>query len=153
MDRQHLADLPLDGMDRIERTHRLLEDHGNVIAAHGAQFGRWGGDEVLPLEQDLAGQCRGRRQELEHGQRRDGFARAAFADQRHRFTGGDVEGDAAGGGVGAKGHGEIADGEQGGGHAIALRGSKASRTASPMKTRSVIRMAMVKKAVRPSQGA
>ncbi|MNL70727.1 hypothetical protein D3C87_1957730 [compost metagenome] len=43
MDRQHLADLPLDGMDRIERTHRLLEDHGNVIAAHGAQVGRWGG--------------------------------------------------------------------------------------------------------------
>ena len=38
-------------------------------------------------------------------------------------------------------------------HAIVFRGSKASRTASPMKISSESMMAMTKKPVRPSQGA
>jgi hypothetical protein len=55
---------------------------------------------------------------------------------------------------------EITNGEQRldicfrhGDHRNVLRGSKASRTASPMKIRSDSMMDMVKKAVRPSQGA
>ena len=35
---EHFADLALDGVDRIERGHRLLEDHRDVVAAHRAQF-------------------------------------------------------------------------------------------------------------------
>ena len=30
---QHLADLPLDGVERVERGHRLLEDDADVVAA------------------------------------------------------------------------------------------------------------------------
>ncbi len=35
---EDLADLPLDRVQRIERGHRLLKDHGDRIAAHGAQM-------------------------------------------------------------------------------------------------------------------
>ncbi len=34
MQAQHLADLLLDRVQRIERGHRLLEDHGDLVAAH-----------------------------------------------------------------------------------------------------------------------
>ena len=37
VDRQDLADLPLDRVQRIERGHRLLEDHGDRRAAQPAQ--------------------------------------------------------------------------------------------------------------------
>ena len=34
MDLQDFADLPLDRVERVERGHRLLEHHGDVVAAH-----------------------------------------------------------------------------------------------------------------------
>ena len=37
---EHLGDLPADRRDRIERRHRLLEDHGDAIAAQRALLGR-----------------------------------------------------------------------------------------------------------------
>jgi hypothetical protein len=45
--------LLLDRLQRIERGHRLLEDHGDVVAAHlpDLRFGRR--EEILALEQDL----------------------------------------------------------------------------------------------------
>jgi len=50
MDLQHLADLPLDRVQRIERSHRLLEDHRNLVAADLAER-RWGKrEQVLALE-------------------------------------------------------------------------------------------------------
>ena len=38
MQQQDFADLLLDGVQRIERGHRLLEDDGDVVAAHLADF-------------------------------------------------------------------------------------------------------------------
>ena len=35
---QALVDLPADGQHRVERRHRLLEDHGDLAAAHVAQL-------------------------------------------------------------------------------------------------------------------
>ena len=35
---QDFGDLLLDGVQRIERRHRLLEDDGDVVAAHVADF-------------------------------------------------------------------------------------------------------------------
>jgi hypothetical protein len=52
--RQDLADLLLDRMQRVERGHGLLEDHGDLVAAHAAQPALVGGEHVLALEQDLA---------------------------------------------------------------------------------------------------
>ena len=39
---QHLRDLLLDGVQRVQRGHRLLEDEADVVAAHPAQIGRAG---------------------------------------------------------------------------------------------------------------
>ena len=93
---QDLADLPLDRVERVERGHRLLEHHGDVVAAHLAHLVLVGGDQVLALEQDAAGRVmRGRvGQELQDRQGRDRLAGAGFADERHRLAGHDVERDA-----------------------------------------------------------
>ena len=37
VDAQHLGDLPLDHVQRVQRGHRLLENHGDLVAAHMAQ--------------------------------------------------------------------------------------------------------------------
>ena len=50
---EDLADLPLDRVQRVERGHRLLEHHGDVVAAHLAHRILVGGDQVLPVEQHL----------------------------------------------------------------------------------------------------
>ena len=47
---QHLAHLVLDGVERIERAHRLLEDHRDVGAAHLAHLAVARRCEVWPLK-------------------------------------------------------------------------------------------------------
>ncbi|MNI33701.1 hypothetical protein D3C73_876610 [compost metagenome] len=80
---QNLADLPLDRVQRIERGHRLLEDHRDVVAAHMAQFRFRCLQEILALKQYFArGVACGRiGQKLQDGIGRDRFAGAGFADQ------------------------------------------------------------------------
>jgi hypothetical protein len=48
---QRLADLLFDGMQRVQRGHRLLEDHADAIAAHRSQLGLVGGQQVGTVEQ------------------------------------------------------------------------------------------------------
>ena len=55
VDFQHLADLPLDRVQRIERRHRLLEDHRDLVAADLAERRRRKREQVLALEQDRSG--------------------------------------------------------------------------------------------------
>ena len=98
VDDEGLGDLPLDGVERIERAHRLLEDHRDGIAADGAQGRRRRRSAGLsPLNSDAALRVRGGRvgQEAEDREGGDGLARAAFADQRHGLAGSDGEADAA----------------------------------------------------------
>ncbi len=162
MHREHLADLPLDRVQRIERGHRLLEDHRDLVAAHGANVVLGEREKIAALEQDLAGGMRsgGIGQQLQDRQRGHRLARAGFADQRHGLALVDVEGDAVGhervAAVLTEGDREVLDLEQRighGAHAKVLRGSKASRTASPTKISSDSMIAMVKKPVSPSHGA
>ena len=47
--RDDLADLPLDRVQRIERSHRLLEHHRHAGAAHLAQLGVGHRQDVAPL--------------------------------------------------------------------------------------------------------
>src|SRR5690606_14522822 len=94
-----------------------------------------------------------RRQQAQGGQRRYRLARAAFTDQRQRFARRDVKADPAHRRMSAKAHRQVADRKQRRAHAKVFRGSKASRTASPINTSRVSISAMVKKPVRPSQGA
>src|SRR5215472_5673891 len=93
---QDLADLLLDGMERIERRHRLLEDDGDIVTTHVPDIPLAHGKQILALEPDRArGVMRGRiRQQLHHRGCGRRLTRAGFADQRHRLAFGDVEGDA-----------------------------------------------------------
>ena len=52
---EDFADLPRDRVQRVERGHRLLEHHGDVVAADLAHRVLVGADQVLAVEQDLAG--------------------------------------------------------------------------------------------------
>src|SRR3954468_2104049 len=102
-------------------------------------------------------------QQFQHRERGDGFSRTGLTDERNRLALPELERNAVDGQdlplALTKGDGEIADGEKGLIHDVqcnhpnVLRGSKASRTASPMKISSESMNANVKKPVRPSQGA
>ena len=159
--RQHLDDLLLDRVQRIERGHRLLEDHGDLVAAHLAQLLLVQRQQVLAVEQDLA--------------RTDGWpadraaASAPTAPRptcpsrtrrpappsrpwrcRRRCGRRRVVVRAAL----REGDGEIADGEEGRvAHLNVFRGSKASRVASPTKISSDSISEMTTKPEMPSQGA
>ena len=50
MQEQTLADLLLDGVQRVERGHRLLKNDGDVIAAHAADLGLPQAEQLLVLE-------------------------------------------------------------------------------------------------------
>ena len=51
---QHLHHLRADCIDRVERRHRLLEDHRDLVAAHVPHLRVGGLGKILALEQDLA---------------------------------------------------------------------------------------------------
>src|SRR5439155_10208869 len=165
MQQQDLADLLLDRVQRIERRHRLLEDDGDVVAAHMADLRLRQAEQFATVEMDRAGGMAGRRirQQLQDRQRGHRFARARLADQRHGFAPPDVERDAVDGEHLARslaeGDGEVLDLEQrlrGGvhrAHPNVFLGSKASRTPSPMKISNDSMVATVMKPQMPSQGA
>ena len=52
MNAQGLADLLTDGEERVERCHRLLEDHADLSAADPPQLRGRRPDELTGLEQD-----------------------------------------------------------------------------------------------------
>src|SRR5207248_9042603 len=118
-------------------------------------------------------------EQLQDRQRGNGFPRAALADKRQGLTAVEREGgalhrlDLRRAAPAAEGHAEIADFEQAHrlsdrgriwrarrprsmdahAHRAILRGSKASRTASPIKIRRLSMTASTTKAVMPSHGA
>jgi hypothetical protein len=116
---QHLVDLPLDRVQRVERGHGLLEDHGDAVAAHLQELAGRGADQLAALEADRAGRMPGHRigQQLQHRERRHRLARARFADQRHGLAAGDLEAHALHRldrvDAGAEGNREVADLKQG----------------------------------------
>src|SRR5262245_16255335 len=160
-----LADLLFDGMQRIERGHRLLEDDGDFFAADSAHIMQRGVQQILAREPDLArGMHRRRvRKQAHDGERRDRLAGAGFTHQGNGLALADAERYAVNGldgvAAGTEVHRQVADVDEGGLvqhvrlHRNVLRGSSASRTPSPMKMSRLSRPAMEMKAVMPSQGA
>ena len=88
MQLNRLADLRADGEHRIERRHRLLEDHRDVVAAHRAHLRLVELREIAAVELDRAGDNPTRRigNEPQHGERGDALAAAGFADNRQRLA-------------------------------------------------------------------
>ena len=58
---QRFADLFLNGVQRVERRHRLLKDHTDISAPHAAKLRVGGFQQVFALEQNFSGGMRRRR--------------------------------------------------------------------------------------------
>src|ERR1700759_4606883 len=94
MGAQGLGDLLADREHRIERAHRLLEDHADAPAADPAHLARADLQEIAAVEQDLAGHAAlGPRQEAQDGEAGDGLAAARFADDAQPLAGPELEAD------------------------------------------------------------
>ena len=90
--RQHFVDLVAAGHDRIERGHRLLEDHRHSRAAQLAQTSFARRQHVLAVEQHLSSRGAQRGGQESHRRLRDDrFARARFAHQAHDLACVDAE--------------------------------------------------------------
>ena len=89
-----LADLTADPVQRIERRHRILEDHADARAADATHLGIGQRHQVASLEQDLAGQAEPPVIAVEaHDRARgDGLAAAGFADDAQHLAPGHGEG-------------------------------------------------------------
>src|SRR6266851_4523666 len=129
-----LGHLPPSPEDGVQRRHRVLKDHRDVLAAYLAHlaFGDLG--EIAALEHDLAAQDLPRTLEAHDAQRCHRLATAGLADDAQRLSGVDLEGHAVDrlhhARLGFEDGMEVVDLEQCLGHYLSL-GSKASRTALP----------------------
>ena len=95
VDLEPLGELAPDREHRVQRGHRLLEDHADLAAPHVTHrlFGEL--QEIAALEQDLATDdpARGPGDEPHDAQRADALAAARFPDDAQRLAGRDFEGD------------------------------------------------------------
>ena len=90
-----LDHLGLDRQNRVERHHRVLEDHGNFLAPDGAHLLGRAPDKVPALEQDFAASHAPRRvDQPEDGETGDRLARAGLADKSQNLAAADLEGHA-----------------------------------------------------------
>ena len=152
MGEDRLDELFADRDDRVERGHRVLEDHGDLAAAQVPHLIVGQLDEVDAAEEDLAaGDPAGRlRQETQQGQRGHALAAARLADDTERLVRRHIEAHAVDGmdeaGRGGELDPQVTDGEEGVagrrgrrdeirddlGHRLS-RGSSASRRPSPRR--------------------
>ena len=86
--RDDLADLMGDGVERIERGHRLLEHHRHADPAHLAQVRVRHLQDIAAAKQNFSARIArsGLRQKADDRLRGDGLARTGFAHQRQRLA-------------------------------------------------------------------
>ena len=96
MQRDRLADLPAHREQRIERGHRLLEDHRDVVAADVLHLALGQVEQIGALEADGAvDDAPGRvGDEPQDGQRGDALAAAGLADHAQRLAAAQAVGNA-----------------------------------------------------------
>ncbi len=118
MELDGLDEVEADGVDGVQRRHRILEDHADARAAHAAHLALRQVEEIAPFEADLAAieARRRRREEAEDGERRRALAAAGLADEGDDAALVHVERDAVEGAqhaaVGGERDGEIPDPEE-----------------------------------------
>ena len=85
---QRLGQLAPDRENRVQRGHRLLIDHGDLLAADVADLGVGQLQQVLTVEDDLAADdLAGRVRDQAHDrQGADALAAAALADKAQRLS-------------------------------------------------------------------
>ena len=135
---ERFADLTPDRQHRVQRRHRILEDHRDLPAPNTAQSAVALADQVLALEDGgarldpaVAGE------QTEDRERRDALAATRLADDPKRLAGRDVERDPVDGVHGAapcrEADVQILDGEEGfprHGHAASDPAPRAGRPRS-----------------------
>ena len=79
---QHFCQLVADRIDRVQAGHRLLEDHGNAVAAHIAHLLGRIGEQIFSVEPNLAAKNLAGRglDQLHDGQLRHRLAGAGLAN-------------------------------------------------------------------------
>ena len=89
VDAQHFIELAADRVQRVQRRHRLLEDHADFCATNGAHLVLRRDGEILAFEQDTAAPDADMRagQQAKDRTRYERFARSALADQACHLAG------------------------------------------------------------------
>src|SRR5207248_10071546 len=81
------GNLLADSIDRIERGHRVLKDHGDVVAAKLSHPLFRKVQKILALEKNLSVNNLSRRRNQTHDrERRDGFPSAGFSDDAQQLA-------------------------------------------------------------------
>ena len=84
---QRLHQLVADGVDRVKAGHRVLEDHGDILAPDVAHLLLVVGEQVLPVERDAAAHdFAGFLQQPDDGIGFHGLARTGLAHDAHDFV-------------------------------------------------------------------
>ena len=88
MQRQHFIQLLLHGVQRIQRYHRLLKNHCDLVAANRPQSLLARAQQFFTVKQNLSAGINHRRlmQQSHYRQRRDAFAGTRLTHQRQRFA-------------------------------------------------------------------
>ena len=112
-----LDDLVADPIERVQARHRILEDHCHLVAAKRLDVVVRHGNQLLPIEPDLAGDLGGLAVDEPHdGLRGDALARSGLTDDRQGLALLQREGDAINGAdeavLGGERHSEIVDGQE-----------------------------------------
>src|SRR5215469_4928727 len=96
MSKHRLGNLVSDAHYRIQRSHRLLEDHRYPRSTNSLNRARWNLQNVantssIALKQDLSTDTRLLYEQSHNGQRSDRLARPRFPHQSQGFARGDTE--------------------------------------------------------------
>src|SRR5581483_3697804 len=85
MDQDRFLELPADRLDRVQRGHRVLEDHPDLRAADLPELRRAHAEHLLAVQLHRAPDLRRARvDEAHHGQKGDALAGAGLADDAER---------------------------------------------------------------------
>ena len=93
MQPKHLDHLGADLQVRVQRGHRVLEDHGNLLAPDAVQGGGRQSQDLLVAEPDAARGAPVAGQQAHDRHEKLALAGAGFPDHADRFAGHDIEAD------------------------------------------------------------
>ncbi|MNL08402.1 hypothetical protein D3C87_1291200 [compost metagenome] len=91
---EDLGNLAADREDGIERRHRLLKYHRDVVAPHAPHFLLGKRQKIAPVQENFTlNPAESGAKQAHDGQRGDGLSRTGLADNRDGFARSDIEGD------------------------------------------------------------
>ena len=134
VDHQRFGDLRADRANRVQRRHRLLENHPDAPPANTAHRRLVQREQILAVKPRRAAAMRAVRKQSHHRKRRHRLAGAGLTGDTEDLPRRDRQADVANGVDAADAHGQIVDGEARGTHRrLRNLGSRWSRSPSPVR--------------------